>query len=78
MKKNQNFEKIYNETINMPFVKDMLDKLPENEKKLVLEGLEKYVELLSVNFVPGMTKVFNYDINENSNQQISGKIIKDE
>lgn len=78
MKKSENFEKIYNETINVPFIKDLLNKLPENEKKMVLDGLEKYVELLSTKFVPGMTQVFNYDLKGGNTTQEPKKIIKDE
>lgn len=76
--KNKNFEKIYNETVNTPFIKNLLDSLSDDERKIVLEGLEKYVDILSTKFVPGMTQVFNYDIN-GGNTNIEGKkIIKDE
>ena len=76
--KNKNFEKIYNETINAPFIKNLLDNLSDDERKIVLEGLEKYIDILSTKFVPGMTQVFNYDISGgNINQEVK-KIIKDE
>jgi len=76
--KNKDFEKIYNDTVNTPFIKDLLDRLSDDERKIVLEGLEKYVDILSTKFVPGMTQVFNYDISGGNINQQDKKIIKDE
>lgn len=76
--KNKIYEKIYSDTIGTQLVKELLDKLSDDERKIVLEGLEKYVDILSTKFVPGMTQVFNYDISGGNINQQDKKIIKDE
>jgi uncharacterized protein (DUF433 family) len=77
MNNKENFEKIYNETLNNEFIKENLKKLPENEQKIILEALKYYTSVLTEKFIPSVSNILNkYD--ESMSVDKSKKIIKDE
>lgn len=62
--KNEDYKKIYKDVMENETFRKLYDQLPENEKKIVLEGLNHYITMLSEDFVPAYLNLFNTYINK--------------